>query len=208
MATLTTLKARIASELHRDNLTTEIASAITSAIDQHKSRRFEFNQLQASFNTIANQEDYNSADAGFPDDIGQIDSLRVTVNDRKVVLKPLTFQELQALSTTTTSYGDPSYWAWYAQSIFFYPIPDAVYSVLVSYQQRKDAPANDADGTTIWTNQCEPLIRATAKKLLARDVINDPDEYARSKDAESEALGMLMRESLQLQDEGGLQPSW
>ena len=205
---LTTLKARIASEIHRPDLTAEIASAISSAILQHRSRRFEFNELPASFNTVAAQESYTSGDTGFPTDIGELDTLRITVSGTHTLLRSLTFPELQALSITTSLTGAPSGYSWYGQKLYLYPIPDAVYAVLVSYQRRKAAPANDADTTSVWTNEAEALIRHCAKKLLARDVMFDPDLYARSKDAEAEALGILMRESLQLQDQGPLQGSW
>lgn len=205
MADLSALKTRIASELHHSNLTSEIADAITSAIAQHRSRRFEVNQLQASFNTVASQEAYTTST--IPDDIGQIDTLRITVSGNRYLLDPIGLAELQTLSTTTTLIGRPTRYAFYAQQIYLNPIPDGIYAVLVSYLQRKDAPSGDSDGTTIWTNQCEALIRACAKKLICRDVIYDADGYARNRDAEAEALGILMRESMQLQDEGGLQPN-
>jgi hypothetical protein len=203
---LAVLKARVASELHRSDLTDEIADAITTAINYYRSHRFEFNEQQASFVTVAGTESYGSN--VIPDDIGQIDSVRMTVNGRLVVLEPLLFKELQALSTTTNTNGQPSYYAWYASHLFFYPIPDAAYTTLVSYQQREDAPLSDSDTATIWTNQCEALIRHCAKKLLRRDVMQDYEGAQASEAAEAEALGVLKRESIQLQDEGGLAPNW
>jgi hypothetical protein len=133
---LTTLKARIATELNRSDLTTPIADAITTAIRFYRSKRLEFNEKQTSFNTVADQESYTSGDTGFPTDIGEIDSVRMTINGRLVVLEPKNFNELQAISTTTATSGYPAYWAWYAQKLFFYPIPNGVFSTLVSHQQR------------------------------------------------------------------------
>lgn len=200
MADLSDLKTRIASELHRSDLTTQIASAITTAIAFYRSSRFEFNQTQASFNTAASQEVYTTAT--FPDDVGQIDDLRVTVNGRRVDMEPVGFKTLQRISTSTATLGTPSMWAWYAQQLYFYPIPDAIYSVSISYQQRKDAPTVDSDGATIWTNQCEALIRACARKIIARDFTYDEAEFQRMQGAEAEALSVLKRESRQLQDDG------
>jgi hypothetical protein len=205
---LTALKARIASELHRSDLTAAIASAITTAISYYRSKRFEFNELQASFNTVADQESYTSGDTGFPTDLGEIDTIRITVSGTRYLLAPVSFAELQALSTTTTATGRPTRFSWYAQTLFMNPIPDAVYSVLVSYQQRKSAPAYDGDTSTVWTNQCEALIRACAKKLICRDVTRDAQGFQAAQAAEAEALAVLERESLQLQDEGGLAPNW
>lgn len=202
MATsLTTLKATIASELSRTDLTTEIAAAISTAIAQYRSKRFEFNELSASFNTVADQESYTSGDTGFPTDLGQIDSIRVTVDGNRYLLEPLAFEELQARSITTTYTGAPTAFAWYGQKLYLNPIPDAVYATLVSYQRRKAAPANDADTSSVWTNEAEALIRHCAKKLIRRDKMKDP-AYVLCQEAENEALAVLMGESLQLQDDG------
>ena len=205
---LTTLKARIANELNRTDLTSEIASAITTAIRYYRSRRFEFNELQASFNTVASQEAYATGDTGYPTDIGEIDTLRITVSGNRYLLEPIPFAELQTLSTATTLVGRPTRYAFYTQKLFLNPIPDGVYAVQMSYQQRKSAPANDADTSTVWTNDAEPLIRACAKKFICRDVTSDPDGFMRNKNAEEEALDVLLRESRQLQDKGGIAPNW
>jgi hypothetical protein len=206
VADLAALKTKIASEIDRDDMTTEIAAAISTSIAYYRSSRFEFNELQASFSTVAQQESYTTS--VIPTDVGQIDSLRITVNGRLVVLKPVNFNRLQELATTTNGYGQPGYWAWFASKLFLFPTPDAIYSVLISYQQRKAAPANDADGTTVWTNAAEPLIRACAKKIIYRDVTKDPALFAAAQQAETEALQVLKNESMQLQDEGGLEPHW
>jgi hypothetical protein len=205
---LTTLKARIATELNRSDLTTEIAAAITTAITYYRSKRFEFNELAASFNTVASQEAYTSGDTGFPTDLGQLDTARITVSGVRDPLRPIGYAKLQELSSTTTATGAPSAYAWYGQKLYFYPIPDGVYAVLLSYQQRKAAPSSDADTTSVWTNQAEALIRHCAKKLVRRDRMKDPG-YVQSAEAEAEALSVLMNESLQLQDDGsGLQANW
>jgi hypothetical protein len=199
---LTTLKARVASELHRSDLTTQIASAITSAIAFYRSKRFEFSQKQTSFNTVADQESYTSGDTGFPTDIGQIDVVRITQSGQRIVMKPIAFSELQALSANTSLTDVPSRYAWYAQKLFLYPIPDGVYAIQISHQQRKAAPSSDDDTTTVWTNDVEALIRARAKKLICRDVTYDTEGEQKNERAEMEAFGMLMSESSQLQDDG------
>jgi hypothetical protein len=47
MTTLTAMKSRIASEFRRDDLTTDIADAITTAIAAYSNERFSFNQTTA-----------------------------------------------------------------------------------------------------------------------------------------------------------------
>jgi hypothetical protein len=206
VATLETLKTRIAGELNRSDLTSEIASAISTAIRFYRSKRFEFNEQVASFNTTDGQQAYTTAT--IPDDIGAIDLLMITVSGRVYELTPTDYQELKNLTSTTSLEGSPERFAFYAQQIFLYPIPDATYSVSISYQQRKDEPANDSDGATVWTNEAEPLIRACAKKIVARDKMWDNELEARCERAEMEAYAMLAGESMQLQDEGGLTANW
>lgn len=199
---LSTLKTRIASEIHRSDLTSSIADAITSAIDFYKSKRFEVNEKTDSFNTVANQQSYTSGDTGFPTDIGQVDLVQVTASGTITTLDPISFQELKDKTTITTLTGVPSEYAWYAQKLYLYPIPDAAYSISLSHQQRKTAPANDADSSTIWTNQCEALIRHCAKKMLYRDVLRDPDGKVMAEEAEAMELARLLGESFQLQNDG------
>lgn len=206
-ADLATLKARIADEINRTDLTSQISNAITSAIAKYRSWRFEVNEQTATFSTAASTESY--AAPTLPSDIGEIDSIRMTFNGRRMVLKPMNFLQMQALATSTSTNGQPSYWSWYAQTLYFYPIPDAIYSTLIAYQQRKAAPASDSDTSTIWTNQAEALVRHCAKKLLYRDVVKDANNAQAAEIAEREALTVLENESIQLQDDGdGMTAQW
>ena len=206
---LADMKDRIARELHRDDITTSIAEAISSAITKYQSRRFEFAESVSTFSTVADQQAYDSSDTGFPTDMGQVDSITVTTSGRTVPLEPISYQELKEIDTSTTLVGVPSKWCWYARSIWLYPTPDAIYTIGVSHQMRSLAPASDGDSSTIWTNECEPLIRACAKKLIARDVLYDEAMEARCERAEAEAFATLMHESVQLQDDGaGMEAQW
>lgn len=200
MADLAALKARIVSEVNRSDLTTNIADAITTAIAFYRSKRLEFNEQQATFSTVAGQQAYTTS--AIPTDIAAFDSVQITVSGRILKLDPMPLGELQTLTTATTLRGIPSRFAWYSQQILFYPIPDAIYTASLSYLQRDAAPANDADGSTAWTNVAEPLIRACAKKLIYRDVTRDPEGEAGAQRAEDEAYAMLLNESIQLQDDG------
>lgn len=210
MATsLTTLKARVASELHRTDLTSDIATAISSAILEYRSQRFEFNQAQSAFNTVANTQSYTTGDTGFPTDIAQIDYVRATVNSQYVAVEPTTYEEIRALTTSTSVTGSPIKWAWYALKLWLYPIPDAVYSVQLSYLQRKAAPSSDGDDTSVWTNEAGDLICANAKKRVARHVMFDDELAKRCEIEETSAFAVLAGESGQLQNTGsGLAPNW
>jgi hypothetical protein len=208
-ASLGDMKTRIAAEIHRTDLTTNIGQAISSAITKYQSRRFEAAEEQSSFNTVASQQSYTSGDTGFPTTIGQIDSVQVTVNGTNLLLEPMSYTDLQRVSAQSNATGQPSRWAWYARSLFFYPTPDKAYAIVLSHQMRSTPPASDGDDDTIWTNELEPLIRHCAKKFLFRDVMNDIPKANAAEAAEAEWLNVFETESVQLQDDGsGLAPNW
>jgi hypothetical protein len=207
MPDLATLKSRIASDLHRSNLTAVIASAITDAIAEYQGRRFAFNQVRDTFLTVAGQEFYaeGTDPDDIPDDIAELDAVTATINGRRCRLDPWSFGEGETFSTMTTSLGQPTRFAWYAQQIRLYPIPDGAYTVTLSYLQRIAAPASDATSNA-WTTEAEQLIRAAVKKSICRDYLRDQPGEAAAERAETQAFRRLKREALQL-DTGALAPS-
>ena len=63
MTTLATLKSRIADDISRSDLTTQIANSITDAITYYQNRRFFFNETRSeTFDTVAAQSLYRSSD--------------------------------------------------------------------------------------------------------------------------------------------------
>lgn len=200
MSTIAEMKDRIAREIHRDDLSAEIAEAIADAVTDYQHVRFAFNQVRDTFVTVAGTEFYTSAT--IPNDIGEVDSLTVEVNGRKVFLPAWPFSVMEKIQTTTNSRGQPQAWSWYAEQIRFYPIPDAAYTVTVSYLQRLPVPTD----TNAWTEEAEQLIRHSAKKRISRDYLRDFEGAASAESAESAAFRRLMRESRQL-NTGGLVPN-
>lgn len=200
--TLGDLKARIAREMNRTDLTTLIAENIEDAISDYQSVRFEFNQARASFDTVAGTEFYGGA---LPTDIGQIDSIVATVNGRRSKLAAWPFAVMEQIATTTSAYGEPSAWSWYAQQLRLYPVPDAVYALTLSYVQRIDVPANDGQ-SNVWTDEAEALIRHSVKRRIAQNYMRDAEMAQAARSAEADAYRRLMRDVQQL-DTGGLVPS-
>ncbi len=180
-----------------------VAYAIADAVAEYKGKRFAFNQARDTFDTTAGTEFYTTS--VIPADIGEIDSLTITVNGRRYQLDKWPFGYHERMSNMITSRGQPTAWSWYAQQIRLYPIPDATYTVTISYLQRIDLQALDAD-SSVWTTQAENLIRACAEKILYRDVIQNPAMYAAAQMAERDAYRRLMREAQQL-DSGSLASS-
>lgn len=196
MATLGSLKARLASDFNRADLTDAIDGAIADAIAEYQSRRFHFNQARDTFETTADTEFYGTD--VIPADIAEIDALTVTVDGRRVRLIPWSFsvgEGVNAISSTAT--GHPLAWSWYAEQIRLYPIPDATYTVTISYLQKIDAPASDG-ASNAWTGEAERLIRACAAKIIWRDKVRNQAQAAASEAEEMRQLRKLRREANKL----------
>lgn len=207
MANLSTLKARIAADLRRNDLTSDIGYAIADAVAEYQGSRFYFNQARDSFTTVAGTEFYESGTdpQDIPDDIAEVDSLTVTVNGRVYQMDKWAFGVSEWINSTSTSRGQPTNWAWYAQKVRLYPVPDNAYTVTISYLQKIAAPTADGDENA-WTTEAEILIRSCAKKILYRDVLKNPARAAEAEAAEMNAKRRLKRETFQL-DSGYLAAS-
>ena len=75
------MKARIADDLARPDLTNQIADAINDAIATMHSTRFYFTETRtASFATVAGQSYYSAADDPDIPDMYEVDAAQITVS--------------------------------------------------------------------------------------------------------------------------------
>lgn len=196
MSTLAALKSRIADELARTDLNSQIAQAVSEAIYDYQSTRFSFNQARESLSTVADQEFYTSDD--LPGEVIEIDSIRATINGRTYQLAVWGYQELDRIASTTNTTGQPLAWAWYAEELRLYPVPDGAYTLTISYHKRIDAPSDAEEN--VWTNEkyAGQLIRYSALRRIALDYLKDDAEGAKYAQGESVQLRRLGKESRQL----------
>lgn len=187
MATLATLRTRIADELARADLTSQISLAVLSAIQFYRDERFTFKETVATFSTVAGQEWYTSATATFLPTMESDDSVTVTVSGYPYPLRKVTYETMEALSTAGTTRGIPAYYCFYREQMRLYPAPDAVRTMTVSmigsgstgWDTYGDPLPDNADGG--WTTEAEELIRLHAKIDLFENVIRDFAEADRLK---------------------------
>lgn len=192
MATYGDMKARIADELSRTDLSSQIASEIQSAIFYYQDDRFYFDQRRdVTFNTVASQEFYSSSDITNFNLLIDLDAVTVTVNGNRFNVKPWPYPDLEMISVTTTTQGEPNYYAIYAQQMRLYPIPQQVYSIRLSGVFSLAAPILDADSNA-WTNDAEELIRARAKKKINLNYIKDTEQATIDQTSETEAYNGLI----------------
>jgi hypothetical protein len=178
VATLGDLKARIADELLRSDLTAQIAKAITSAIAHYGRQEFYFNQARSSgtFNTVASQEWYSTSDLAAIATSPRIISLTLVNDTTRYEITRRTFDEIEVMASDSVAGGMPTDWAYWRKQVRLWPIPDQVWSITMNYVDRLAAPADDASSNA-WTleDDAEELIRTRAKIDLLVNVIRRPD---------------------------------
>lgn len=130
--TLGYMKDRIADELMRSDLSTQIAAAITDAIAIYQKERFRFNEsFTTSFQTIVGQQNYNLfTDPNFPNVIStqqifHFDYVLITIPPAVFYLTRVNMDELLVLTQTGTQMGQPYYFAYSAGQLALYPIPSS-----------------------------------------------------------------------------------
>ena len=202
MSTYGTMQTRIADELARSDLTSQIKLAIQSAIAHYSGKRFWFNEAQATASTSDGTEYY-----AVPNDFQSIDSLRITVNGTTYTLESQPWVWMDEAQSNSAYKGQPIYYAIYAQQFRLYPIPDAVYTLKLSYQKALGSLSADGD-TNAWMVEGERLIRMRAKWDLFSNVIRtEPDEEAKCKAAENDELAELQGRTVSQLSVGRIIPS-
>lgn len=213
MTTLAVLKARIADDLARSDLTTNIASAIEDAIEHYKSTRFYFNEVASTgssavtFSTVAAQSLYTSSDSASIPLFFEIDDVFVTVGGMRRDLVRCDASELEELIDSSASSGQPSDWAWINQSIRLYPIPDIAYTITMLGAIKKAAPATDGETGNVWMTEAFELLRSHAKLLLAVHVISDTGLAQLMADAAQGAKSRLEAETSKKRALGRIKPT-
>lgn len=205
MSTLAVMKARIADELARSDLTSQIAVAITDAIEAYQDKRFHFNETRATtFVTVAGQEFYDADDAAALATVQIIDYVVLYVGDFNYSLRQLKPDEIEAASANGTNTGQPSSYCWYGDQLRLYPAPSNAWTVRIGASVKAAAPASDAETGNPWMTHASRLIRSRAKLEIALHVIRNEKLAGTMNVALTEALEQLQSRTNQLtqQDRG------
>ena len=194
MTTYGIMQDRIANEIARSNLASEIRDAIQSAIRHYQGERFWFNENAAVFVTSAGQEYYGAAAHADIPNIIEMDAAKATVNGTDVAIAPRDFAHIDAVRASLSHRGAPTDYVIYNQQIRLYPVPDASYTCTFAYVRLLGTVSQTAS-TNAWFIEGEELIRSHAKRDLFRHVIRDFDEAAAMREAEIESLVRLRTET-------------
>lgn len=195
MATLGAMKTRIADELDRQNLSSQIANAISDAIAEYEQDRFWFNESRDNtFSTVVSQRIYTASDAAWIASLIEVDDLFLTYAGQNRRLRRISPEESELFADNSAAVGAPYWWAYYNQSIYLYPFPDGVYPVRALAHIRLPALTDDSQSNA-WTTEAERLIRRRAKALLFAEVISKPEEAVSNGVLANEELDRLKSES-------------
>ena len=175
---LATMKSRIASEIARSDLTTQIASAINDAILIYQKERFRFSESTPSapktFVTVANQYIYTSSDLGVIGTLEKIDYVLVNIGSTRVKLLRQPPENIKIYNQLGTMSGQPMWYGYEGNQLIIGPVPSIAYTIEVCGFFIVAAPVNDSEANNPWMIDAERLIRARAKFELATHVTRNP----------------------------------
>jgi hypothetical protein len=209
VATYLDMQTRIADELDRADLASQIRKAILSAVAFYAKKHFWFTESSFTFATVAGQRNYTSSDAAAIATSPSIEILNGSFFGTRVPLTKQTFEYIDSKTSQTTSRGEPEDWAYRAQQIWLYPVPDAAYTITAYHIPTLTALSSDSDSNA-WTNDAEAMIRARAKWDLVKNVIRGPEmveEMTTLKGEELEEFVALINETASREATGSSRPT-
>jgi hypothetical protein len=196
MTTLALLKAEIADDIDRTDLTSAIASEITKAIRHYQTTRFYFNESRdETFATVASQKLYSSSDDAAMPKFIDIDQIYVVDGTQAFELDRIAPKEWEMCTADGQPVARPCEYTVYNRSIGLYPIPDAAYTVRVIGLIQVEAPASDSEAGNLWMTEAFDLIRARVCRQLALKKTRDTESYQAQSAAEAEELNRLLAET-------------
>lgn len=165
MSTYTQLQSRIADDLNRTDLTSQIQQCILLAIQHYKHERFWFNETSATATASI-----GSAQVGAPSDILQLDHLYLIVSSLNVELIAQDFNSI--VQFRPTSNGRPLAYCYYRNQFELDRKCDLAYSMLIYYVKELTALSAGTDSNG-WTTDGEDLIVFHAEKKLYANVLKE-----------------------------------
>mgnify|MGYP003382076582 CR=1 FL=1 len=198
MTTLADLRAEIADEA--DDTTGEYTSQIDRAVRAAQRfcerQTYYFNESRdVTFPTVQDQEWYDETDnANIATAVRIVDVFSEDASGQRTRLKKVHPGELETLSDNSASTGEPYCYAYFAQKMRLYPIPDsASYTIRLQVGPYRLAPLASEDDTNAWLTEAYDMIKSFAMHILYRDTLKDTDEalkYLAAYQGEERALSV------------------
>lgn len=180
MATLGTLRTRIADELQIDSsaYSSEIDRAIFSAIEFYNDKDFWFLDAASARFTLSATVDY--ALSTILPGRSHIKHLWLHLTPVKEELHYRTLNEFLQLDFSDDYTGDPLYWTIEGDTLKILPKPQSTFTAEAYYSLRRSMTAC-ASASSVWTNEAEELIRLAAEVDILENRMKDFDEAMRKR---------------------------
>lgn len=188
------MKARIADELARSDLTSQVAYAITDAIERYQPDRFWFNESRlVTLNTVAGTEFYTAltGDVSHIKDVYDIDHMTIAIGGALRTLDWIEPLDAELDSDGGSWTGQPHSYTIFDNKLRFVPVPNDAWTVRIAGHIKRAAPVSDDEANNVWMVEAERLIRARAKYNLALDVLRDTELAQTMAAAVTEAYDQL-----------------
>ncbi len=178
-----TMQARIADELVRSDLTTQIQRAILSALQYYRGKAFRWNQARATTTLTSGIEYY-----GLPSDFIDLGTAILIDGTSRERLQERAYSWIDDNLASSSYTGRPYVIAVQSDQFRLYPTPNlSTYQVLLTYTYELDLPTG-TNSAGAWFTDGEELIRLHAKVDLLQNVIRGQESYA-------EASALMAREA-------------
>lgn len=179
MATLGTMRTRIADELQIDSTTylTEIDRAIFSAIAFYQDDDFWFLETAPTSFVLSLTTQY-SLTTVLPNR-AEISALQLQMTPGRQAMRYRTLEEMIQLDFDDNFTGEPIYWNIHNESLWVLPKPNRTYTAVAYYNSRTSMTAS-ASASSVWTNaEAEEIIRLHAEADILENRIKDYDGAGR-----------------------------
>lgn len=208
MTTFLDVRNRVADQLARSDLSTQIDREIQLAIARYNRRVTWLHEVRAvSLTSVAAQAWYSTVDLSTgtgPQDVAG--RTAVDVSDIQAVrymrtadfddLKQVHYSDFERFFDTTGSAGRSTYFTLYAGQIGLWPVPDGVETFTMSVVCKPVVPSSATD-ESVWFDQAQELIENAAASAICRKFLSDGERAQAFQAYETAAWEELLAESNQ-----------
>ena len=207
------LKSRIAGELNRSDMNSQIAGSILRAIERYADQRFWFNEGRGTQVTSAGNS-YVDIPAGLREMDGPDGrdgrGLLIAVGAAPYVLSPEDPSWIEYMLQANPGQGQPVSFARVGSQFRVYPLPDNAYALTATGIYDVSPAYDGTDDTVInaWSDSAQDLTTAQVKLFIDRDILRDSEAAGADVAQLNEALAALRLQNAKRLSRGRNLPSF
>ena len=191
MATFSEIKARVANECDRDDLTSEIETAVLDAVDEHADLNFAFNENRLTTVTVA-----DTRTVAIPTGLRRETMVSIDVSGNDYPLEKVSAEYLEDLHNATDTTGQPTYYAYLDGVWHLWPTPGRAYTLTAVGVYDESALSADGDTNGFTDDRTAArMIAAWARVYIARNLTYDQQMEGAALNEYSSARNTLMRKT-------------